>query len=176
MVLHPLSPNFPTFSPELAATVSAMLPGVKKFITALCLAGTWITTGGAAQAAPQAEGVPQADSLALPNPVMFVGQVPTPFDFTTVASTFGNHDPHQTSAPRGGDLFILYPSGTLKNVTRTAGFGNAGFQGAASIAVREPSVHWSGTKALFSMVIGAPTQQFQVKTFFWQIYEVTNLG
>ena len=142
---------------------------MKKWIAAIGVMVLWITSGGAADA-------PRVESVALPNPVMFVGQVPTPFDFTTVASTFGNHDPHQTSAPRGGDLFILYPSGTLKNVTRTAGFGNAGFQGASSIAVREPSVHWSGTKALFSMVIGAPTQQFQVKTFFWQIYEVTNLG
>jgi hypothetical protein len=119
---------------------------------------------------------PRTEAVALPNPVMFVGQVPTPFDFASVASTFGNHDPQQTLAPRGGDLFILDPSGTLKNVTRTAGYGNAGFQGASSIAVREPSVHWSGTKALFSMVIGAPTQQYQVKTFKWQIYEVTNLG
>ncbi len=119
---------------------------------------------------------PRTDNVALPNPILFVGQVPLPDDFTTVASTFGNHRGHQTSAPRGGDLFILYPSGTLKNVTRTAGFGNSGFQGASSIAVREPSVHWSGTKALFSMVIGAPTQQYQVATFFWQIYEVTNLG
>lgn len=129
----------------------------------------------AAAAGFAAEPRPATESNALPNPIMFVGQVPTPFDFVTVASTFGNHDPQQTRAPRGGDLFILYPSGTLRNVTRAAGFGNSGFQGAGSIAVREPSVHWSGTKALFSMVIGAPTQQYQVKTFFWQIYEVTNL-
>lgn len=138
------------------------------WVLAILLFG--VTTANGAQARPRGE------SVALPNPILFVGQVPTPFDFVTVASTFGNHDPQQTRAPRGGDLFILYPSGTLKNVTRTAGFGNAGFQGASSIAVREPSVHWSGTKALFSMVVGAPTQQFQVKTFKWQIYEVTNLG
>ncbi|MFP5246183.1 MAG: hypothetical protein ACLGH0_05770, partial [Thermoanaerobaculia bacterium] len=117
-----------------------------------------------------------AEPKAFQHPILFVGQVPLPDDFATVASTFGNHDGHQSRAPRGGDLFILYPSGTLKNVTRTAGFGNSGFQGASSIAVREPSVHWSGTKAIFSMVIGAPTQQFQVKTFRWQLYEVTNLG
>jgi hypothetical protein len=149
-----------------------MLCDVKKFILAIALTSLWMTPVRAAEAPlPKADG-----AAALPNPIMFVGQVPTPDDFTTVASTFGNHDPQQTRAPRGGDLFILYPSGTLKNVTRTAGFGNAGFQGANSIAVREPSVHWSGTKALFSMVIGAPTAQFQVKTFKWQIYEVTNLG
>jgi hypothetical protein len=119
---------------------------------------------------------PRANAVAIPNPILFVGQVPLPGDFTSVASTFGNHLGHQASAPRGGDLFILYPSGTLKNVTRTAGYGNSGFQGAGSIAVREPSVHWSGAKALFSMVVGAPTQRYQVQTFFWQIYEVTNLG
>ncbi|HET7435702.1 MAG TPA: hypothetical protein VFN10_13420 [Thermoanaerobaculia bacterium] len=155
-----------------------------KLVLALALAA--ITAGSAAAAElPGTNGVVQAplngakprpDAVALPNPVMFVGQVPLPDDFTTVASTFVNQKGDQSSAPRGGDLFILYPSGTLKNVTRTAGFGNSGFQGANSIAVREPSVHWSGTKALFSMVIGAPTQQFQQATYHWQIYEVTNLG
>jgi hypothetical protein len=124
-----------------------------------------------------AAAAPRTETVAIPNPIMFVGQVPLPFDFTVVASTFGNHDGHEASAPRGGDLFILYPSGAVKNVTRTAGFGNTGFQGASSIAVREPCIHWSGTRALFSMVIGAPTQQFQIgTTYHWQIYEVTNLG
>lgn len=129
-------------------------------------------TSGHGMAAPAA----RTNAVTLPNPIMFAGQVPVPGDFATVASTFGNHQGNQRDAPRGGDLFILYPDGTLKNVTRTAGFGNTGFQGATSIAVREPSVHWSGTKALFSMVVGAPTQQYQVATFRWQIYEVTNLG
>ena len=135
----------------------------------LALIGLCIASAGSAMG-------PRREDAPLPNPVMFVGQVPLPDDFTTVASTFGNHRGDPTSAPRGGDLFILYPSGTLKNVTRSAGFGNSGFQGAGSIAVREPSAHWSGTKALFSMVVGSPAQQFQVATFFWQIYEVTNLG
>src|SRR6185369_16807793 len=77
----------------------------------------------------------------------------------------------------GGDLYIRYPDGILKNLTQLAGYGVAsGFQGATSIAVREPSVHWSGTKALFSMVIGAPTQQYHWETYYWQIYEVTGLG
>ena len=61
----------------------------------------------------------------------------------------------------------------MKNLTRTAGFGNGGMQGAASIAVHEPSVHWSGTKALFSMVVGAPSQQYVWESYDWQIYEVT---
>jgi hypothetical protein len=136
---------------------------VKKLRLVVCAA--IVSTAMAVLAAPR------------PYPVLFVGQVPIPQDFTTVASTFGNHLPDEDNAPRGGDLFILYPDGTLKNVTRTAGYGNGGFQGAGSIAVREPSVHWSGTKALFSMVIGAPTQQYQVNNSYrWQIYEVSNLG
>src|SRR5437899_12752731 len=112
----------------------------------------------------------------LQNPILFVTQVPVPGDFTTVVSTFGNQVPTMEQAPRGGDLWIRYPDGTAKNLTRAAGFGGGGMQGAASIAVREPSVHWSGTKALFSMVVGAPPQQYLWETYYWQIYEITSLG
>jgi len=115
-------------------------------------------------------------AVQLRNPILFVTQVPVPGDFTTVASTFGNHLPSMDAAPRGGDLWIRYPDGTTKNLTRAAGFGGGGMQGAASITVREPSVHWSGTKALFSMAIGAPTQQYVWETYVWQIYEITGLG
>jgi len=115
-------------------------------------------------------------AVSLANPILFVTQVPVPGDFTTVASTFGNQLASVAEAPRGGDLWIRYPDGTTKNLTRTAGFGNGGMQSTASIEVREPSVHWGGTKALFSMVIGAPTQQFVWGTYYWQIYEITGLG
>jgi hypothetical protein len=64
----------------------------------------------------------------------------------------------------------------MKNLTRAAGFGPAGMQGASAIAVREPSVHWSGTKALFSMAIGAPPRQYLWEDYVWQIYEITGLG
>src|SRR5258708_4434330 len=112
----------------------------------------------------------------LTNPILFVTQVPLPADFTTVTSTFGNQLGDLDAVPRGGDVWIMYPDGTLKNLTRAAGFGAPGMQGPQSIAVREPSAHWSGTKALFSMVIGAPSQQFQVNDYYWQIYEVSGLG
>ncbi len=115
-------------------------------------------------------------AAALANPILFVTQVPVPADFTTVASTFGNQQAAVAEAPRGGDLWIRYPDGTLKNLTRAAGYGNSGMQGKSSIAVREPAVHWSGTKALFSMVTGAPTQQYVWETYHWQIYEITGLG
>src|SRR3954447_21263397 len=95
-------------------------------------------------------------AVTLANPILFVTQVPVPGDFTAVVSTFGNQVPTMEQAPRGGDLWIRYPDGTLKNLTRAGGFGETGMQSAKAIAVREPAVHWSGTKALFSMAIGAP--------------------
>jgi hypothetical protein len=110
-----------------------------------------------------------------PNPILFVTQVPVG-TFATVTATFGNHLPGLGEAPRGGDLVIRYGDGTLRFLTQEAGFGSAGMQGAGAIAVREPCVHWSGGKALFSMVVGAPTQRYQVNSYRWQIYEVTGLG
>jgi mono/diheme cytochrome c family protein len=115
-------------------------------------------------------------AAVLSNPILFVTQVPVPGDFTSVASTFGNQIPSVQQAPRGGDLWIRYADGTTRNLTRAAGFGASGMQGANAIAVREPSVHWSGTKALFSMVIGAPKQQYLWEDYVWQIYEITGLG
>lgn len=112
-----------------------------------------------------------------PYPILFVTQVPIPQDFTTIGSVFGNHRADLQSVGRGGDLWILYPDGTSRNLTQLAGYGIAsGFQGAGAIAVREPAAHWSGTKALFSMVVGAPTAQYDYTAFYWQIYEVTGLG
>jgi hypothetical protein len=126
----------------------------------------------------QACNKPATDELeaqAISYPIMFVTQVPNPADFTTIASVFGNHKGSVESAPRGGDLWIRYPDGTLKNLTKTAGYGQEGFQGATSIAVRDPSVHWSGTKAVFSMVVGAPAQ-YDLNTSVWQLYEISGLG
>jgi len=117
-----------------------------------------------------------ANAGTVDTPILFVAQVPVPGDFTTIGSTFGNHRGSLDSVYRGGDLYIRYPDGTLKNLTATAGFGMNGMQGLNSIAVREPSVHWNGTKAIFSMVVGAPTAQFEVKSYRWQLYEITGLG
>ena len=117
-----------------------------------------------------------AQQVFLPNPIIFVVQVPIPRDSSTVTATFSNHLADPLFAGRGSDLYIIYPDGTLKNLTQLAGFGTSGFQGANSIAVRQPCIHWSGTKALFSMAIGAPTSQGQQLQYNWQIYEVTNFG
>jgi hypothetical protein len=118
-----------------------------------------------------------AHAQTTPYPILFVTQVPVPVDFATIGSTFANHSASPGSVYRGGDLWIRYTDGTLKNLTATAGFGSsAQFQGTDAIAVRDPAVHWNGTKAVFSMVVGAPTQQFEVGQYRWQLYEVTGLG
>ena len=117
-----------------------------------------------------------AQTVATPYPILFVTQVPIPADFTTIGSVFGNHRATMQSVGRGGDLWIRYADGSLKNLTQTAGFGTVGFQGASAIAVRDPAVHWDGDKAVFSMVIGAPVQQYRYHDFRWQLYEVTGLG
>lgn len=110
-------------------------------------------------------------------PILFVAQVPQADDFGNAFATFGSHGAAMDEVARGGDLMIRYPDGTLRNLTREAGFGSAdAFQGAAAIAVRDPDVHWSGSKAIFSMVIGAPAQQFQSQPWYWQMYEVTGLA
>lgn len=114
----------------------------------------------------------------LQNPVLFVTQVPTPGSdpFASRMSTFANHLPGIGSVPRGGDLMIRYPDGSLRNLTREAGYGMDGQQGDNAIAVREPTVHWAGNKAIFSMVVGAPPRQYVNSTGKWQLYEVTGLA
>ncbi|MBI1848940.1 MAG: CHRD domain-containing protein [Planctomycetes bacterium] len=113
-----------------------------------------------------------AASSTVTHPILFVTQAPFGSDFTTVNSTFGNHQGNTGAGPRGGDLWIRYPDGTLRNLTLAAGYGvTAGHE----ISVREPSVHWSGTKALFSMVIGGTTQN-DYTPVYWQIYEITGFG
>jgi hypothetical protein len=102
-------------------------------------------------------------------PLLFVTQPPFAADFATVNATFGNHNPRTDATPRGGDLYIRYADGTLRNLTAEAGFG---LEAEREIAAREPSVHWSGTKALFSMVIGGTTQN-DTSAVYWQIYEVS---
>lgn len=104
--------------------------------------------------------------------VMFVTQPPFGADFATVNAVFGNHRGDTRSGPRGGDLYIRYGDGTLRNLTADAGYGSSTGQ---EIAVREPTVHWSGSKAIFSMVVGG-TIRNDYAPVYWQIYEVTGLG
>ena len=118
---------------------------------------------------------PAFAQVTLANPILFVTQMPITRDFASIGSTFANHRGDMHLAGRGGDLYIRYPNGTLRNLTQEAGFGSIGLQGANAISVRDPALHFSGTKAVFSMVIGAPPQ-FQYNDYYWQLYEVTGFG
>ena len=121
-----------------------------------------------------------AVAAGIQNPILFVTQVPTEGNlFNTRLSTFANHLPGIHDVPRGGDLMIRYPDGSVRNLTKEAGFGMEGLQTANAIAVREPTVHWDGTKAIFSMIIGAPLEQHEVDSasgWCWQMYEVKGLA
>lgn len=117
-----------------------------------------------------------AAPVATQYPILFVTQFPISTDFATIGSVFANHRASMVSAARGGDLYIRYPTGVLRNLTAEAGYGDIGQQGANAIAVRDPAVHWNGTKAVFSMVVGGPAQQYAVGTWYWQLYEITGFG
>jgi hypothetical protein len=100
------------------------------------------------------------------NPILFATQMPQGDVFGGRMAAFGNHRSETDRTPRGGDLMIRYPDGAVRNLTQEAGLGTS-VTGANAIAVREPSVHWNGTKAVFSMLVGDGN---------WQIYEVTGLS
>src|SRR5260221_14749441 len=117
-----------------------------------------------------------AAAVVLPNPVVFVTQVPIPRElnssvsntFLSVVTLFGNHQADSAHAARGGDLMLLMKNGGLVNLTRAAGFGAAGNQDRVGISVRDPLVHWDGTRMLFSMVVGAATGPADKSVFHWQ--------
>ena len=141
---------------------------------AVCCLGVLLASvlGAAQCSVPAGTGM-----VGLPNPILFVGQFPIAADFATIGSTFANHLSGAMTAGRGGDLFILYPDGSLCNLTREGGFGEGdAFQGQDSISVRDPQVHWNGDRALFSMVIGNAEEIFEVTEEYWQIYEVVGLA
>lgn len=122
-------------------------------------------------------------NAAITNAILFVTQVPLPNEVNdgtvsnvtvSVVSALGNHLADTTHAGRGGDLWIRYPSGSVSNLTRLAGYGVDGSQDGNGIAVRDPFVHWSGKKAIFSMIVGAPTSTNDPTPYYWQLYEITN--
>ncbi len=155
------------------ATTCVRFPRLSRWAVLATLTAALVASNEYAAAQP-----PDAHAaLVLPNPILFVTQVPIRGDFTSIGSTFGNHLASLQSVGRGGDLWIRYTDGTLKNLTLAAGYGSAsGFQGNNAIAVRDPSPHWSGTKAIFSMVVGGAAQRYEYETYYWQMYEITGLG
>jgi len=117
----------------------------------------------------------------LANPILFVTQVPTGYDFVnmTISAPFANHLPTTLAAPRGGDLMLMSTTGTLRYLTQEAGYGTAGggalMTGNQAIAVRDPAIFWDASKAIFSMVVGAPANSGDSEPYAWRLYEITNL-
>jgi len=124
-----------------------------------------------------------AATLSLTNPIVFVTQPPIARElnssvsntFLSVVTIFGNQQADTAHAGRGGDLWLMLTNQSLVNLTRSAGLGATGIQHGVGIDVRDPAIHWSGKKVLFSMVIGAPTGPTDTTQFNWQLYELLNL-
>ena len=122
-------------------------------------------------------------AITLTNPVVFVTQPPIARElnssvsntFLSVVTIFGNQLADTAHAARGGDLWLLTTNLGLVNLTHNAGFGTNGIQHGVGIDARDPHIHWSGTKVLFSLVVGAPANAADPTTFYWQLYELTNL-
>ncbi len=92
------------------------------------------------------------------NPILFVTRVPVG-GFGSSTAVFGNQGASPDEAPRGGDLVLRLPDGTLRFLTAEAGYGTDGMQGPNAIAVPEPWVPRSAAKEILSTVVGAPTTQ-----------------
>ena len=175
-----------SYAPGVTVTLTANAPPTGQWFNQWSVSGGVVLANPAAttitftmpatnvSAAATYKGIPPTMPS---NPILFVTQIPIGFDYLTIGSVFGNHQPSSAQAGRGGDLYIRYPDGSLRNLTAEAGYGvPSGYQGANGIAVREPSVHWSGQKAVFSMVVGMPATQAAVRTNVWQLYEITGFG
>ncbi|HEY5801425.1 MAG TPA: hypothetical protein VIT92_14470 [Burkholderiaceae bacterium] len=135
-----------------------------------------VNAAGHATDAALTVDVQQAAAAPRAYPILFTTQVPLARDYNARLSAFASHLGTVAAAPRGGDLMLRYPDGTLRNLTREAGFGAAGVQGHGAIAVRDPAVHGSGAKAVFSMVVGAPESAGDTVRSVWQLYEVSGLA
>ncbi|HMV69616.1 MAG TPA: hypothetical protein PKA64_22430, partial [Myxococcota bacterium] len=111
--------------------------------------------------------------------ILFTTSIAIPEDFGTRVATFGNHRGSPHYAGRGGDLYVRYPDGSLRDLTAEAGLGlplpNGDEDPERSIAAREPSVHWSGERALVSLAVGGDGPGWTSTPRTWQVYEVTGL-
>lgn len=133
------------------------------------------TTGDGSTGSADSTGSTGDTAATGESAILFVTQVPAG-GYGNVASAFFNHEPSIEGTPRGGALMLRAADGSLRNLTEEAGFGDVGMQGADAIAVREPTVHWDGDRAVFSMVVGAAAEKYMIDTYVWQIYEVSGLS
>jgi Calx-beta domain len=125
------------------------------------------------------------------NPILFVTQVPMPEEVNTrtitsnymsCVSPFGNHLGGTAFAGRGGSLWVRFPANAVPTLNHqvvdllaVADWSAipGGRPPANTIAARNPSVHWDKSKAVFSMVAGAPSGPNDTTVFLWQLYEIT---
>lgn len=111
-------------------------------------------------------------------PLVFVANIPM-VGLLGQLNAFGNHGTSIIDSIPGGDLYIRYTDGRLRNLTAEAGFGIPSGeiqQGVKPIAVRQPTIHWSGKKILFSMLTGGPKERFdRASERRWQLYEASGL-
>lgn len=125
------------------------------------------------------------------NPILFVTQVPMPEEVNTrtitrnymsCVSPFGSHLGGTEFAGRGGSLWVRFPANQnaalnhqLVDLLAVADWSAipGGKPPANTIAVRNPCVFWDKSKAVFSMVTGAPSGPNDTTNFFWQLYEIT---
>lgn len=125
------------------------------------------------------------------NPILFVTQVPMPDEinsrnvaqsYMSCVSPFANHLGDTAHAGRGGSLWVRFgpnPTPALNHqvidLLAVADWSTipGGKPATNKVAVRNPSVYWDASKAIFSMVIGAPIDGSDTTTFLWQLYEIT---
>jgi hypothetical protein len=125
------------------------------------------------------------------NPILFVTQVPMPEEVNTrtipsnymsCVSPFGNHLGGSAFAGRGGSLWVRFPANAIPALNHqvvdllAAADWSAipgGRPPANTVAARNPSVYWDKSKAVFSMVAGAPSGPNDTTVFLWQLYEIT---
>ena len=118
------------------------------------------------------------------NPILFVTQVPMPQEvnsrtisesYQSCVSPFSNHLADTAHAGRGGSLYERFSNGQIVDLLAVADWSAVagGKPAAGSVAVRNRGVHWSATKAIFSMVIGKPSGPADTTQFYWQLYEIT---
>jgi hypothetical protein len=118
------------------------------------------------------------------NPILFVTQVPMPEEVNTrtislsdqsCVSPFSNHLADTAHAGRGGSLHVRFSNGQVVDLLAVADWSAipGGKPAINAVAVRNPSVSWAADKALFSMVIGAPSGPTDTTQFLWQLYEIT---
>ena len=118
------------------------------------------------------------------NPILFVTQVPIPEEvntrdvtqsFMSITSPFSNHLADTLHAGRGGSLLVRFANGQVVDLLAVADWSAVpgGKPAADAMAVRNPAVNWTATKAIFSMTTGKPNGPADATPYLFQLYEIT---